>query len=284
MKEVKISGQTVPAIGIGTWHMGSSRDARDLQIAAIQEGLTAGARVIDTAEMYGSGDSEILVGEAIKPYPRDQIYLISKVLPSNATKNRLAASLEQSLKNLHTDYLDLYLYHWRGMTPLLETVTELQRLEDDGKIRAWGVSNFDTADLKELWQIPKGKNVQANEVLYNLVNRGIDFDLIPWQKNQHLPLIAYSPLGAGTAASRGINMSQNPQVQAIAHEHQATPYQIILAWVIRNGFTIAIPQTNNPNHMRENIAAAQITLSPNDLALLDRAFPAPTQKQELAQL
>lgn len=284
MREVKICGRKVPAIGIGTWNMGSSRDTKDLQIATIRSGIEAGARVIDTAEMYGSGDSEILVGKAIKPYPREQMFLISKFLPSNATKSRIEISLDHSLKNLQTDYLDLYLYHWRGITPLLETVTALQHLQDSGKIRAWGVSNFDTADLEELWQLPNGKNVQANEDLYNLANRGIDFDLIPWQKDHHLPLIAYSPVGSGTAASHGKNIKSDPQVQAIAQKYKVSSYQIMLAWVIRNGFTIAIPQTNNPKHMKDNIAAAKIKLTASDLMLLDQAFPAPTKKQILAKL
>lgn len=284
MRKVEICGRKVPAIGIGTWNMGSSRDTKDLQIATIRSGIEAGARVIDTAEMYGSGDSEILVGKAIKPYPREQMFLISKFLPSNATKNRIEKSLDHSLKNLQTDYLDLYLYHWRGITPLLETVTALQRLQDSGKIRAWGVSNFDTSDLEELWQLPNGKNVQTNEVLYNLANRGIDFDLIPWQKDHHLPLIAYSPVGSGTAASHGKSIKSDPQVQAIAQKYKVSSYQIMLAWVIRNGFTIAIPQTNNPEHMKDNIAAAKIKLTASDLMLLDQAFPAPTKKQILAKL
>ena len=284
MRKVEICGRKVPAIGIGTWNMGSSRDTKDLQIATIRSGIEAGARVIDTAEMYGSGDSEILVGKAIKPYPREQMFLISKFLPSNATKNRIEKSLDHSLKNLQTDYLDLYLYHWRGITPLLETVTALQRLQDSGKIRAWGVSNFDTSDLEELWQLPNGKNVQTNEVLYNLANRGIDFDLIPWQKDHHLPLIAYSPVGSGTATSHGKSIKSDPQVQAIAQKYKVSSYQIMLAWVIRNGFTIAIPQTNNPEHMKDNIAAAKIKLTASDLRLLDQAFPAPTKKQILAKL
>ncbi|BDR57367.1 aldo/keto reductase [Xylocopilactobacillus apis] len=283
MKTVILAGKKVPAIGIGTWHMGSSRDTHDIQLKALQAGLDLGAKVIDTAEMYGSGDSEVLVGEAIKFYERADLFLISKFLPSNASSKRIEKSLDDSLKRLQTDYLDLYLYHWRGMTPLAETVNELERLKDTGKIHNWGISNFDTNDLKELWELPNGENAQTNEVLYNLASRGIEYDLIPWQKEHHLPLIAYSPVGAGVE-NHGLEIKQNPNVLRVAEKHNATSYQIMLAWVIRNGETIAIPQTSNPEHMKINLAAGEITLDSDDLLLLDQAYPKPTHKQILEQL
>lgn len=195
----------------------------------------------------------------------------------------LEKRLDQSLKRLKTDYLDLYLYHWRNLTPLEETVSELERVKAAGKIKHWGVSNFDTSDLEELWQIPSGKNVAANEDLYNLGSRGIEFDLLPWQKEKNLPLIAYSPVGAGSL-NHGNEIATHPLIQEVAKRHQVSSYQIMLAWAIRDGSTIAIPQTNNPEHMLDNIAAQDILLTPEDLKLLDQAYPKPTKKEPLAML
>ncbi|KRL11110.1 2,5-didehydrogluconate reductase [Schleiferilactobacillus perolens DSM 12744] len=281
MKLVTIAGRQVPAIGIGTWHMGSMPDKRPQEIAAIRAGIDAGARLVDTAEMYGSGDSEALVGEALQTYHRDDIFLISKVLPNNASKQRMEKSLEASLARLQTDYLDLYLYHWRGGVPLAETISELQRLQDSGKIRAWGVSNFDLPDMTELWQLPEGKNAVANEDLYNLAERGIEYDLLPWQRAHNIPLIAYSPVGAG-ADIRSSAMQGDTALAQVAAHHNVSPYQVILAWAIRDGHTIAIPQTSNAEHMKTNIAAGDVTLTDGDLALLDKEFPAPTRKEPLA--
>ncbi|ERL63929.1 aldo/keto reductase [Schleiferilactobacillus shenzhenensis] len=281
MDSVKIAGRQVPAMGIGTWHMGSDPRKRPQEIDAIRAGIDAGARLVDTAEMYGSGDSEALVGEALQPYQRDDIFLLSKVLPSNASRQRMEKSLDASLARLHTDYLDLYLYHWRGGVPLAETVDELQRLQDSGKIRAWGVSNFDLSDMEELWQLPNGKNAVANEDLYNLATRGIEYDLLPWQRQHGIPLIAYSPVGAGEDIPASA-MHGNAALAQVAQRHGVSPYEIILAWAIRDGHTIAIPQTSNPAHMKTNIAAGDIQLSADDLALLDKEFPAPTRKMPLA--
>jgi len=279
MKQVTIAGKTVPAIGIGTWHMGDQPAQRTTEIAAIRAGITAGARVIDTAEMYGSGRAEDLVGEALTTVERQSFYLISKVLPENASKQRMEASLDASLKRLRTDYLDLYLYHWRGKIPLAETVAELQRLQQTGKIRAWGVSNFDIADLQELWQLPGGDQAVANEDLYHLGSRGLEYSVLPWQKAHKVPLIAYSPVAQGDAW--GHHLTSNATVKAIAEQHQVSIYQILLAWVIRHDQVLAIPQTSSAVHMAQNIAAADITLTPAELAQLDQAFPAPTTKQPL---
>jgi len=279
MQNVKIAGRTVPAIGIGTWHMGDRPAQRETEIAAIQAGIAAGARVIDTAEMYGSGRAENLVGEALQPYHREDLFLISKVLPENASRQRMAASLEASLQRLRTDYLDLYLYHWRGSVPLAETVAELQRLQQTGKIRAWGVSNFDIADLKELWQLPGGDQAAANEDLYHLGSRGLDYAVLPWQAEHDLPLIAYSPIAQGD--SWGQHLATNATVKQIAVAHQATVYQVLLAWVIRQPQVLAIPQTSSVAHMEQNLAAGELRLSTQELAALDQQFPRPTQKERL---
>jgi len=279
MQNVKIAGRTVPAIGIGTWHMGDRPAQRETEIAAIQAGIAAGARVIDTAEMYGSGRAENLVGEALQPYHREDLFLISKVLPENASRQRMAASLEASLQRLRTDYLDLYLYHWRGSVPLAETVAELQRLQQTGKIRAWGVSNFDIADLKELWQLPGGDQAAANEDLYHLGSRGLDYAVLPWQVEHDLPLIAYSPIAQGD--SWGQHLATNATVKQIAVAHQATVYQVLLAWVIRQPQVLAIPQTSSVAHMEQNLAAGELRLSTQELAALDQQFPRPTQKERL---
>ncbi|MCH5465330.1 aldo/keto reductase [Levilactobacillus tujiorum] len=279
MKQVKIAGQVVPAIGIGTWHMGDRPAQRETEIAAIQAGISAGARVIDTAEMYGSGRAETLVGAALQPFSRQQLFLISKVLPENASRQRMEASLDASLQRLQTDYLDLYLYHWRGDVPLAETVAELQRLQTTGKIRAWGVSNFDVADLRELWQLPGGDQAAANEDLYHLGSRGLDYAVLPWQAEHDLPLIAYSPIAQGDAW--GQQLTTNDTVKQIALTHQATVYQVLLAWVIRQPQVLAIPQTSSVAHMEQNLAAGDLILSPKELAALDQQYPRPTHKERL---
>ncbi|GEO74222.1 aldo keto reductase [Levilactobacillus namurensis DSM 19117] len=279
MKTLSLAGRTVPAIGIGTWHMGDRPELRDQEIAAIRAGVQAGARVIDTAEMYGSGRSERLVGAAIRPLDRQQLFLISKVLPENASRERMAASLEASLQRLGTDYLDLYLYHWRGTVPLAETVAELERLQSTGKIKAWGVSNFDRDDLEELWQLPGGPHVQANEDLYHLGSRGIDYAVLPWQREHQVPLIAYSPVAQGD--SWGQHLTTNPVVRKLAQRHQVSVYQLLLAWVIRDPQVLAIPQTSSVAHMRQNLAALSLELRPEELAALDEQFPRPTHKEPL---
>lgn len=280
MKTVTINQQKLPALGIGTWEMGNSAAAEKEEIKAIQVGLDAGLRVIDTAEMYGNGRSESLVGQAIKPYQRSDLFLISKVLPQNASAAKMQQSVENSLKRLQTDYLDLYLYHWRGMVPLEETVAALQSLQEKGYFRAWGVSNFDIADMEELWQLPNGKNVAANEDLYNLETRGIEYSLLPWQRKHHLPLIAYSPLGRGP--KMGSRMTQDPAVMAVAQKHGATPFQILLAWVMQQPDVLAIPKSSSSMHLLSNLKALEINLTPDDLEILTKAYPKPTKKEPLA--
>ena len=281
MKKVTLAGVEVPAIGIGTWHMGEDPSQEQHEIQAIRSGLDAGARVVDTAEMYGSGKSETLVGKALAPYQRNDIYLISKVLPHNASKAKLEQHLDASLQRLQTDYLDLYLYHWRGGVPLAETIAELDRMKQIGKIKAWGVSNFDVTDMEELLDLPAGKNAVVNEDLYNIEERGIEYDLLPWQYEHHVPLIAYSPVG-GKQNELGTSMLTNQVVKEIADQHNVTPYVLLLAWIIRNDQTIAIPQTNNPEHAAANMQAAELELTSAELARLDQEYPKPDHKVPLA--
>ena len=280
MKKVRINNQVLPALGIGTWEMGDDPKLHDEEIAAIRAGLDAGLSVIDTAEMYGNGRSEELVGEAIKPYPRAKIFLISKVLPQNASAKRMRQSLQNSLQRLQTDYLDLYLYHWRGMVPLSETVSELQALQNEGLIRSWGVSNFDLDDMQELWQLPEGQNCVVNEDLYNLETRGIEYSLLPWQREHHVPLIAYSPLGRGP--KMGSTMMKNEAVLQVAEKHQASAYQILLAWVMQQPDVLAIPKSSSSKHLLSNLKALDIELTPEDLQILEKAYPKPERKEPLA--
>ena len=280
MKKVTINNQVLPALGIGTWEIGDDTKLRDEEIAAIRAGLDAGLSVIDTAEMYGNGRSEELVGEAIKPYQRAKIFLISKVLPQNASRSKMRQSLQNSLQRLQTDYLDLYLYHWRGMVPLSETVSELQALQNEGLIRSWGVSNFDIDDMQELWQLPEGQNCVVNEDLYNLETRGIEYSLLPWQREHHVPLIAYSPLGRGP--KMGSTMMKNEAVLQVAEEHKASAYQILLAWVMQQPDVLAIPKSSSSKHLLSNLKALDIELTPEDLQILEKAYPKPERKEPLA--
>lgn len=282
MKQITIANQTVPAIGIGTWHMGEIPALHDQEITAVQAALHAGAKLIDTAEMYGSGQSELLVHEAIQGFDRTNLMIVDKVLPQNATSDHMERSLDQSLQRLGTDYIDLYLYHWRGATPLAETVNELARLQQTGKIVRWGVSNFDTLDMRELMQLNDGQNVATNQVMYNLNHRGIEFDLLKWMYQHELPTMAYSPVAHGDQLGR--SLSHNRDLIAIAHNHHVTVMQLILAWTIQQPDIIAIPKASRPEHAQDNIAAGEIVLTTDELAQIDSLFPGPTSKQPLAIL
>lgn len=269
-------------IGLGTWHMGDDSAKRMKEIEALRTGLKNGITAIDTAEMYGEGDSERLVGEAIRPFKRDDLYLISKVYPWNASETQLPISLDDSLQRLGTDYLDLYLLHWTGNIPLEETVAAMEKVKTAGKILNWGVSNFDVQNMEDLWRVPGGDRCVTNEVLYNLGSRGIDFDLLPWMRQKQLPLIAYSPVAQGD--SLGNAFSQNPTLQEIAKEHHCSIFQILLAWAIRDSNTLAIPQSSDPEHVLQNIAATQLDLTTAEWAAIEAAFPKPVNKQPLAML
>ncbi|MBB3102335.1 aldo/keto reductase [Azomonas macrocytogenes] len=273
------AGATVPAIGQGTWHMGEQASRRDDEIRALQLGVDLGLTLIDTAEMYGDGSAEEVVGKAIRGR-RDKVFLVSKVLPSNARHNAVIDACERSLKRLATDRLDLYLLHWRSSTPLEETLSAFEQLIKQGKIRHYGVSNFDADDMQELAGKSFGQQCQTNQVLYNLGSRGIDFDLLPLMAERHIPVMAYCPLAQAGALDG--TLWKNAQLRSIAEKHQATVGQILLAWSIRpqaNTYPVlAIPKATEPQHVRENAAALDIQLDAQDLALLDRAFPAPTRK------
>ncbi|WP_152658459.1 aldo/keto reductase [Oceanobacillus sp. CFH 90083] len=282
MKKVKIAGREVFPIGLGTLKMGDKSNKFDQEIKAIQMGLDNGVQVIDTAEMYGDGNSEHLIAQAIKPYlyNREDLFLISKVLPSNASKKQLPISLDHSLIRLNVDYLDLYLLHWQGSIPLQETVEALEKAKNQGKIKAWGVSNLDTDDIEKILTFPEGANCAANQVRYNLADRGIEYDLIPVMSKQEIPVIAYAPVDR--CDSSGTGLTKQNVLKEIAETHQADIFQILLAWCIRNGETIAIPQSSNPAHVFNNVKAAEIQLTQQDLEQIDTIFPKPVTKQPLA--
>ncbi len=276
---VAFAGHDVPAIGMGTWNLGDDPDHRAHEIDALRAGLDAGLRIIDTAEMYGSGRSEELVGEAIAGR-RDEVVLVSKVPPSNASRRGTVASCEASLRRLGTDVLDLYLLHWRGSFPLAETVDALEGLVAAGKIRAWGVSNLDPDDLRELWSLPAGRRCVTDQGLYNLTRRGPEVDLLPLLREESVPAMAYSPVEQGRLLrGRGARV-----LGEIAEKHDATPAQVALAWAIRGGDVLALPKAGRRDHMLENVAALDLTLDADDLARLDAQWPAPTHPGPLEMI
>lgn len=267
-------GSAMPVFGMGTWHMGESSSRFDAEVAALRRGLELGVSLIDTAEMYGSGGAERVVAEAIAGR-RDAAYIVSKVLPSNALHQRTVRACEESLKRLGTDRLDLYLLHWRGGTPLEETVRAFEDLQAAGKIVRWGVSNFDVDDLEELEAISPA--CATNQVLYNLTRRGIEHDLLPYQQARSMPVMAYSPIEQGELAGHDV-------LEKIASSHGATSAQVALAWVLDRPGVIAIPKTGNPDRMAENVAALDLRLTDADRQALDRAFPPPRRKQPLEMI
>jgi diketogulonate reductase-like aldo/keto reductase len=267
------SGEVVPVLGQGTWTMGADVRQRKEEIASLRLGIELGMTLIDTAEMYADGGAEGVVAQAIAGQ-RNTVFLISKVLPEHATRGGAIAACERSLRRLKTDYLDLYLLHWREKIPLSETLEAFSKLLGSGKIRHWGVSNFDVADMQELLGSPYGASVAANEVMYNVRRRGIEYTLMPWCRRRRIPIIAYSPLDQGRLArSRKLNQ--------IGIRHDATPAQIALAWLVRQKGVIAIPKATNQAHVRANRAALNLRLDKHDLAALDRVFPSPTRKKPL---
>ncbi|MCB6499432.1 aldo/keto reductase [Colidextribacter sp. 210702-DFI.3.9] len=273
------AGDIVPALGQGTWYLGDDPAKRAQEVSALRTGMGAGMRLIDTAEMYGDGRSEKLVGEAIAAAPREELFLVSKVLPENAGEKHIFQCCDATMNRMGVDYLDLYLLHWRGSVPLAETVRCLEQLKELGKIKNWGVSNFDIGDMEELWRIPGGRNCQVNQVLYHMGSRGIEYSLLPWMREHRVALMAYCPLAQGGALRRGL--LTDPAVLAVAEKHRATPIQVLLAWCIRDGNTIAIPRTGHPDHTLENAGANALLLDEEDLALIDRQYAPPTRKMPL---
>ncbi|PYE44932.1 diketogulonate reductase-like aldo/keto reductase [Rhizobium sp. PP-F2F-G20b] len=269
------NGPSVPVLGQGTWHMGESPASRLDEVSSLRLGLDLGLTLIDTAEMYADGGAERVVGEAIAGR-RDDAFIVSKVLPSNAARSKTLRACEDSLKRLGTDHIDLYLLHWRGGIPLSETVEAFERLQQDGKIRAWGVSNFDVDDMEEVEDLAPGK-MATNQVLYNLSRRGIAFDLVPWCAERRVPIMAYSPLDEG-------RLLGNATLKRIAAAHGATVAQIALAFVLATPDVIAIPKTGRPDRIRENLAALDIRLTNEDKVTLDAAFPPPSRKRPLEMI
>ena len=270
------SCEAVPVMGQGTWGMGENRRRRADEIDALRLGIDIGLALIDTAEMYAGGGAEEVVAEAIVGR-RAGVFLVSKVLPNHSTKRATIAACEASLKRLRTDRLDLYLLHWRGSTPLDETLEGFEKLEGDGKIRHWGVSNFDLADMNELVALPSGRAVATDQVLYNLTRRGIEFDLIPWCRAQGIPIMAYSPAEQG-------RLLKQTTLQRVARRLDATPAQVALAWVLRHPHVIAIPKASRIDHVRENRLALDLRLTAGDFAELDRAFPPPAGPTKLEMI
>ncbi|MBV9150200.1 MAG: aldo/keto reductase [Alphaproteobacteria bacterium] len=270
------NGERVPAFGQGTWHMGEDRRRAGEEAASLTLGIELGMTLLDTAEMYGSGRAEEIVAEAAHGQ-RDQLFIVSKVLPYNASQKGTIEACERSLKRLKTDRIDLYLLHWRGSVPLAETLGAFARLQRDGKIRHHGVSNFDLDDMQEWVALAGGESVAANQILYNLQRRGPEWELIPWCRERHITIMAYTPLGQG-------RMLQNRTLGEIAGRHGATPAQVALAWLLRRNGTMVIPKASRPEHVRENRGALDIKLTADDLAALDRAFPPPQGSTALGML
>ena len=277
-KQVPFTNQvSLPAIGQGTWYMGEDPSRRRDEVSALQAGLDLGLRLIDTAEMYADGAAEEVVGEALTGR-RDSAFLVSKVYPWNAGRQKAIAACEASLRRLKTDYLDLYLLHWMGDFSFAETIDAMETLIAQGKIRRWGVSNLDYDDMQALWQVPGGRECATNQVLYHLASRGIEYDLLPWCQQQ-MPVMAYSPL-AQAGRLRG-DLLSNSVVNDIARAHNVSAAQILLAWVIRQSGVIAIPKAASVAHVEQNAAALEITLSVDELKQLDKAYPAPNGKTAL---
>ena len=279
MKTVSLrDGERVPLLGQGTWRMGENTRARKDEVAALRLGIELGMTLIDTAEMYGEGGAEKVVADAIEGQ-RDRVFVVTKAYPHNASRTELPKASERSLKRLRIDAIDLYLLHWRERnTQLADTVDAFEKLRAVGKIKRWGVSNFDVDDMEELWSIENGTNCAANQVLYNLENREIEFGLLDRSANNKVPIMAYSPVGHG----RGL--LESATLKKIAKRHDATTSQIALAWVLRQPGVIAIPKASNEKHVRDNAQSIEIKLTDEDLTDLDREFPPPKSKRPLPML
>lgn len=279
MKTVRLNdGTVIPALGQGTWEMGEDPVKHDQELAALRYGIEHGMTLIDTAEMYGEGRSEQLVGEAIRGYDRSKLYLVSKVYPWNAGREHIFTSCEQSLKRLGTNYLDLYLLHWRGDIPLQETVSCMEELVQQGLIRHWGVSNFDVSDMEELIAAG-GSNCVTDQVLYHLGSRGVEYDLVPWLKKHGMLTMSYSPLVRTVELRKRI--VTHPAVKKVARDHQITETQVMLAFLIHDPTVFAVPKASTIEHVKMNCAVLDVELSESEYALLSDAFPVPDHKVEL---
>jgi len=276
MRTVRLpSGEQVSAIGQGTWYMGDRKSEATREVAALQLGIDLGMTLLDTAEMYADGGAERIVAQAVAGR-RDQVFIVSKVYPQNASRTGVPAACERSLKRLNTDRIDLYLLHWRGGHPLAETVAAFEALRQAGKIRHWGVSNLDVSDMEELSRAPGGDNCAANQVLYHPNSRGIEYELLPWCEKRGVAIMAYSPLGHTTS-----RLLRSPAMVAISGRHGVTPAQVALAWGLRFSNVISIPKASDPAHVRDNAAAIDVALTAEDLAEIDAAHRPPGRKQPL---
>ncbi len=275
-------GTLMPLMGQGTWNMGENPLQRFEEIRALRRGINLGITLIDTAEMYGDGLSESLVGEAIKTFKREDLFLVSKVYPHNAGRENIFDSCRKTLERLDTPYLDLYLLHWRGSVPLEETVACMEELKEEGLIKNWGVSNFDMDDMKELLSLPHGGHCRVNQVLYHLGSRGIEYNLLPYLKSQGIALMAYCPMAHDHKTRKQITSST--VVKTMAKQYDITPEQIMLAFLLAQDNVCPIPKASTLDHVNQNAEALKVFLSPEDLALLDAAFPAPTSNTSLDML
>ena len=273
-----MNGRSLPRIGQGTWFMGEKPALADQEIAALRKGVELGMTLIDTAEMYGEGASEELVGEAITPFKREDLFLVTKVYPHNAGGARLERACERSLERLGVDTIDLYLLHWRGSIPLRDTIAGMHKLQQEGKIRYWGVSNLDRYDMQELIQAG-GRDCATNQVLYHLGSRGVEFDLLPWLQRQSMPMMAYSPLAQAGTLRRGL--TQNAAVRQIAANRGWTELQVLLAFAAQPEGVIAIPKSGTPAHTAQNAAILSQRLTAEEMALLNAAYPSPTRPEPL---
>jgi diketogulonate reductase-like aldo/keto reductase len=282
MRSVRLAnGDQVPALGLGTWRMGEVKRTRAAEVAAVKTAIEIGYRLIDTAEMYGDGGAEEAVGTAVQQalqagiVAREELTIVSKVLPSNASHAGVLRACERSLKRLQLDVIDLYLLHWRGSVPLKDTVAAFEQLRSERRIRHWGVSNFDTADMQQLWSLPAGPKCVANQVYYSATERGAEFDLLPWQRENGVVTMAYSPIDQGALA-------RDSTFAKIGHRHRVSASSAALAWVLRQPNMIAIPMSASQPHLRENYLAAEVELTADDLAQIDAQFPPPKRKRRLA--
>jgi diketogulonate reductase-like aldo/keto reductase len=277
MQNLKLtSGQAIPILGMGTWQMGENARDRQSEINALRHGLDLGLSLIDTAEMYGEGGAEEVIAEAIANR-RSEVFLVSKVYPHNASKRGVMAACERSLKRLKTDYLDLYLLHWRGSVPLAETLEAFQTLKQSGKVRSYGVSNFDVVDMQESISLKNGSSIVTNQVLYNLMRRGIELNLLPWCRQRDIPIMAYSPIEQG-------RLLKNRTLKAIAQEREVSTAQVAIAWLLHQNNVIVIPKSSNIDHVEQNRAALDLKLSAEELDILNTAFPLPTKPVSLEML
>lgn len=277
---VNIKDMSIEPVGLGTWKMGDDSNNHQDEIDAIQFAINQGANVIDTAEMYGDGASEELIGEAIQSYDREKLYIISKVHPENASRDKVLTSIDNSLKRLRTDYIDLYLLHWKSQYSLEETISAFEEAKNLGKIKEWGVSNFDTSDMKHLLSLPNGHECVANQVRYNIGDRGIEYDLKPFMRENNIALISYAPIARGDKL--GKNLTKSPVLLELSRKYEVDVFQILLAWNIRDGHTLAIPKSSNKLHIENNMGASNIHLTEEDIQKIDSEFSPPTTKEPLA--